>query len=222
MELLGSYGRWTVHRAWKRRRATYDVEVADCTCACGTRRVVVAQMLRNGRSRSCGCLMRELAGPRLGASRITHGLSRRGEKSAEYHVWIGIRKRCNNKGSAGYKNYGGRGVRVCERWASFRNFIDDMGKRPSPAHSIERIDNDGDYTPTNCKWATRKEQNSNQRTTLRLTHPGTGETCSASEWSRRLGGSATIVSDRLRRGWTSEAAITTPPDARFGKGATSP
>lgn len=86
--LLKTYGRWTVHRAWKQRRATYDIDVADCTCACGARRVVVAQMLRNGRSRSCGCLMRELAGPRLGASRMTHGLTRRGQKTAEYHTCL--------------------------------------------------------------------------------------------------------------------------------------
>jgi hypothetical protein len=137
-----------------------------------------------------------------------HGLTR----SAEHHVWKGIKARCNNPNNPGYNNYGARGIKLCERWLTFANFFEDMGTRPSPAHSIERINNDRGYEPGNCKWATRIEQNRNSRQNVKLTH--NGQTMTAAEWADRLGIKHTTLYGRIRKGFPIEAALSTR-DRRF-------
>ena len=120
-----------------------------CVCACGKETVVNGSSLRRGRTRSCGC------------GRIRHGLA---GKTPEYHVWEGIKQRCLNPNHARYEYWGGRGVTVCQRWAeSFEAFYADMCPRPSPGHSIDRVDNDGNYEPGNCRWATASQQQRNRR-----------------------------------------------------------
>lgn len=126
----------------------------------------------------------------------------------EHRVWCGIKQRCNNKKAASYPNYGGRGIRCAKRWQSFENFLKDMGPRPSPAHSIDRIDNNGNYSKRNCRWATRKEQMLNRYCTLVVTYEG--QTKTLEEWAAVTGISHKLIKDRLERGWSIRETLTLP------------
>jgi hypothetical protein len=132
---------------------------AECVCSCGGNKNPQLSALRTGATRSCGCLQKEEAA----AKRVRHGAMHRGKRWPEYNVWNAMRGRCSNPKSKSYSNYGGRGIRVCERWNDFGLFIEDMGRRPSPELTIERKNNDGNYEPGNCVWASREVQRRNRR-----------------------------------------------------------
>lgn len=128
-----------------------------CMCECGKERTVSTEKLTSGHTRSCGCLK---------IIHKTHGYSM---KLKEYICWLDMKGRCYRPTNQRFSNYGGRGITVCDRWVnSFENFLADMGLKPTPQHSLDRINNDGNYEPCNCKWSTPKEQRMNKQNTVRV------------------------------------------------------
>lgn len=179
-----------------------------CRCICGSERPYAASNLGCPSLRSCGCLKLEKAAARL----TTHGKAR----LPEYRVWYSMRQRCSNPHDKGYPNYGGRGIIVCDRWASFANFYADMGPRPPSTpgakratYSIERRINTEGYTPTNCYWALQCIQQRNKRTNIMITHNGT--TQCMTDWILQQNISTHLVYDRLKKGWTIDEALFLPP-----------
>ena len=139
-------------------------------CSCGKTITTTANSVRTGKTKSCGCLKKEQAAEngKLSAKsildRIKHGHASKNSKTRDvYNIWCTIRARCLCPTCADYASYGGRGIKICERWSDPANFINDMGPRPSKKHSVDRVDNDGDYEPSNCKWSTPEQQANNRR-----------------------------------------------------------
>lgn len=149
-------------------------------CDCGANHVANLSLVRYGSIKSCGCLQKEKASE-AGRKSATHKMSH----SCEWRIWAGMRSRCRSSANSNFPNYGGRGIKVCERWQIFDNFYADMGQRPSQLHTIDRIDNDGDYEPSNCRWATAEEQAHNRCNSILIDLAG--EKIALSEGARRLG-----------------------------------
>lgn len=165
-----------------------------CVCDCGSEKTIFLFSLTQGHTKSCGCLQKEI----LKDSLITHGMAR----TAEYKTWIHIKSRCLNPHNTRFHDYGGRGIKICDRWLSFDSFYEDMGNIPSHKHSIERVDNDGDYKPENCRWATNEEQANNRRTSRLIEF--NGRTLSISQWAIHIGVHRATIQSRIDRGWSIE------------------
>lgn len=173
-----------------------------CRCDCGVHKVVNSSGLRSNRSKSCGCYKVENHAQSV-SPRTIHGKS----DTVEYRIWYKMLERCTRKTDRAYSNYGGRGIKVCSRWTKFENFLVDMGKRPSPKHSLDRIDNDKDYCPENCRWATHTQQANNKRNNVKITWRGVTKTLP--DWARSLNMPCETLRRRFDLGWSVEKAFTT-------------
>ena len=192
-----------------------------CRCLCGTVREVNKKNLKSGLTRSCGCLNRERLvreKKSLAVRRTKHGKI----NTPEYQTWCAMKSRCRNKRHPCFADYGGRGISVCRRWDQFTAFYADMGDRPTPEHSIDRIDNNGGYwcgnaecpecgprnrTP-NCRWGTEEQQQRNRRNSHNITHDG--RTQCLTDWAREYGIPANTLERRLSIGWDFLRAVSEP------------
>lgn len=177
-----------------------------CKCDCGKVVVLPALRFKYGNTRSCGCYRKEWM-----VNKFTkHGHAPASGASPEYGAWAGMKKRCTNPKTKFFRTYGGRGIKVCKKWInSFPNFLKDMGRKPSEKHSIERINNDGNYEPSNCRWAVDVEQCNNKRTNRFLKFRG--EIHTVAQWSRILNIKRSTLSSRLNTsGWSIRRSLSTP------------
>lgn len=188
-------------REFVKNRRGHLVLMWSCLCVCGAITLATTRQLMIGGKRSCGCLKKE----KLSAEKTTHGMS----GSKIYRVWYNMIRRCYEVGHRVYKDYGGRGITVCDRWRfSFEDFYKDMGDKP-PRMTLERVNVDGDYEPSNCVWATQKEQTRNQRRTIKINLHG--EVFSLASICEERGLKYSKIRARLMEyGWDAERAVGTP------------
>jgi len=172
-----------------------------CVCDCGNEALVDGHRLRSGGTLSCGCFRQEVTGRK----NLSHGMT----KTGEYRCWSAMKRRCYNENCKDYADYGSRGIRVCKAWRdSFEAFLRDMGTRPSIAHTIDRLDSNGDYEPTNCRWATPVRQGRNRRCSKLLTLHGRSQ-CAA-DWADELKIPKNTIYQRIACGWDDERILTQP------------
>lgn len=174
-----------------------------CKCACGDYKSVSGSSLRKKTSKSCGCLKGEIAS-KIGKQTKTHGLS--GHRV--YNLYQSMVNRCHSPNHISYKNYGAKGVRVCDRWLnSFESFIEDMGV-PNPNDSIDRINNNLGYHPDNCRWVGKEKQNRNKSNNIKLTF--SGRTMNMADWAREINIGISTLYARYKAGWSDDRIISTP------------
>ncbi len=175
-----------------------------CKCDCKNEKIIRGSDLLNGSTKSCGCLCREKVVERS----TKHGNAQRGKISRTYVSWYNMIQRCTNTNRRDYKDYGGRGIAVCDRWRnSFENFLEDMGERPVGT-SIDRANNNVGYWSENCRWSTVKQQQRNKNNNHSITHKG--KTQCMTDWADEIGVSVSVIRWRLTNGWSIIDTLTTP------------
>lgn len=182
------YGKLTVLSVYRDRKRV----IAICSCECGTQKTFLLSNVYR-RKQSCGCSKRE----KISEAKTKHGHSARGFLTPTFRSWLAMRRRCNSPRAHRWDRYGGRGIGYCDRWSDFSNFLEDMGERP-PGMSLDRLDNDGDYEPSNCKWSTQSEQRRNSSSAVWIEFGGMREVRSA--WADLLGISAWFITSRMGKG----------------------
>ena len=180
----------------------------NCKCDCGAETISRSDALKNGRAKSCGCHRAELGGKRMVEMNTTHGMC----GTPEYRAWQSMRNRC---GDTSDMNYGGRGITVCDRWHDFDAFYADMGSRPE-GMTLDRIDVNGNYEPSNCRWADREVQANNTRTNVVIEHDG--KTKTVAEWAKHYGIPAWKLYQRLSRDGLAFAEAIVDNDRRYNEG----
>jgi hypothetical protein len=200
MTILGvvgmKFGRWTAinKEPNKGKYICYRFR-----CECGTESVLTLSSVKSGNSLSCGCYQKELASLR----RTSHGKS----ATPTYAAWNTMRQRCSNPNNGKFKNYGARGITVCDRWNTFENFLEDMGERPHGL-TLDRINNSLGYFKGNCRWASQQDQQNNRRNNKLVEFDG--KTMTVAQWERHLGVAKDFLKRRLLEGFSMERAINTP------------
>ena len=176
----------------------------QCRCSCGKTVAVLARLLKCGGTKSCGCSRK---------STTLDCIDQRGKaapRTPEYRAWAAMKTRCYNPNYSEFDSYGGRGIIVDPSWINdFPAFLAHIGPRPSAKHSIDRIENDGNYEPGNVRWATLETQVNNKRNNIILTHEGVSMTMP--QWAKKLGVERHVIKNRIRYGWPIEKILTTPP-----------
>ena len=205
------FGKLTALEPTNERKKTGNNVIWLCKCDCGNLvKIPTSEFSAKAHTRSCGCWRSE----KMTISQTTHG----GARERLYIVWMSMRRRCYEKKNKDYPNYGGRGIKVCDLfqdYGAFRKWAFESGYDPNANYgecTLDRIDANGDYEPQNCRWVSLANQNNNKRDNIKILHNGTTKT--ASEWERELGYSQGLIRDRIRRGWSTERAITQPPATR--------
>lgn len=195
------FGRLTVIADCGQTDKSYSIWL--CHCDCGKEKVIKGRQMTSGSTISCGCVQRESAA-KLNA---IHGCGGRKKKTRAYNAWRAMMQRCYNENFIRFPNYGGRGITVCERWrGSFVNFLEDMGEAPTNKHSIDRFPNvNGNYEPSNCRWATREQQDKGKTSNVWIEHDG--KKMIKADWARHLGMKISSFNGALRRKHTIEEII---------------
>jgi len=183
-----------VERAANRKKHVYW----RCKCDCGNEVEVRGDALTRGPTVSCGCYHDEIV--------TKHGMW----QTSIYRIWRSMLGRCENPNAHAYELYGGRGIKICDAWHDFQAFYDDIGKRPGDNYTLDRINNDGDYCPENCRWATWKQQSRNRSNNRIIEFDG--ERRCVSEWASITGINHGTLTQRLNRGWTAKQTLTMPVD----------
>lgn len=198
IDLTGQiYGRLEVKELVSRGKK----RIWKCVCSCGNNLALATERLRSGNTKSCGCLKRD----RTIERNYRHGLT----KTSEYNSWQSMKQRCLNPNNGDYRHYGGRGIEVCERWSDFKNFLEDMGRKPNAHSTIERIDNAKGYEPSNCIWSTQKAQCNNKRSNHYLEYQC--ETYTMKELAELTGINYSTLRERINnRKMTPEEAVHSP------------
>lgn len=197
------FGRLIAIKRVANSKQNQSMWLCKCNCKYKTERIVLGNDLRNGHTKSCGCLRKEI----ITEAMTKHGHNKRGKTTKIYYVWQGIIQRCCNSSHKSYKDYGGRGIKVCKRWLKFENFNEDMGKGWKPGLQIDRIKNSKGYCKANCHWVTSKTNNRNRRNN-RLIEFNEKIQCII-KWSEETGINKNIILWRLNHGWSTEKALTT-------------
>mgnify|MGYP003558868412 CR=1 FL=1 len=156
-----------------------------CKCICGKEKIIMAAALKGKKTRSCGCLQIELTSARSKVINRTHGATANRRPTTEWAAWMSMKDRCNNPNHRYYGHYGGRGIKISDEWLVFTQFLADMGNKPDPTYSLDRIDNNKGYCKENCRWASRLQQSNNTRRNRNVTM--SGKTQSVSMWKAELG-----------------------------------